>query len=288
MGSRALAAINRFPIGIREVRIGEDRLYPFTLDRYLTALTWKFGLLGRTVRKFIANEVKPGMVAVDVGANIGFQTIGLARLVGPKGKVHAIEPEPRNFQALARTVDCSKFANVHLHSVAAWESEGVISLHLSGFHGGDHRTSRRFAPDKITPLFDGLPRTYKMVGWLFFPPDERRDSIKVAARSLDALLADEPRIDFVKMDVQGAEISVLLGAREMLRRNPQIRILCEFVPEFIRRAGGDPRQLFDCIAETGLSIHWLNSRGKLIPIEPEPALALAERAGSINLYLRGL
>src|SRR5206468_3567375 len=81
-----LAALNRVPIGERAVRVDGERLYAASPDRWLAALAWKTGLLEGAERRMIAREVKPGMVAVDVGANLGVHTLALARAVGPAGR----------------------------------------------------------------------------------------------------------------------------------------------------------------------------------------------------------
>ena len=77
-----LAALNRLPLGERAVRVDGDRLYAASPDRLLAALAWKTGLLERAERRLIAREVKPGMVAVDVGANLGVHTRSEERRVG--------------------------------------------------------------------------------------------------------------------------------------------------------------------------------------------------------------
>ncbi len=113
--ARLLAALNRLPVGERAVRVDGDRLYAASPDRLLAALAWKTGLRERAERRLIAREVKPGMVAVDVGANLGVHTLALARAVGPAGRVLALEPDPANFRLLARAVTEARVAQVTLH-----------------------------------------------------------------------------------------------------------------------------------------------------------------------------
>ena len=181
---RLLAALNRVPIGERAVRVDGERLYAASPDRWLAALAWKTGLLEGAERRMIAREVKPGMVAVDVGANLGVHTLALARAVGPAGRVHALEPDPSNFRLLARAVAEARAAQVTLHRAAAAAQAGEMDLHLSAVNRGDHR---------------------------LHPEAARRTRLRVPAVVLDDLLAGEPHVDFVKIDVQGAEVAVLRG-----------------------------------------------------------------------------
>src|SRR5206468_10419941 len=86
---RLLAALNRLPIGERAVRVDGERLSAASPDRWLAALAWKTGLLEGAERRMIAREVKPGMVAVDIGATwVCTRSRSRARS-GPRG-VHAL------------------------------------------------------------------------------------------------------------------------------------------------------------------------------------------------------
>ena len=83
--------------------------------------------------------VRPGMTVVDIGANIGYFTVHLSRLVGAHGVVHAFEPEPVNFSILTENVNMNGLTNVRLHRAAVGKERGDASLHTSDFNGGMHR-----------------------------------------------------------------------------------------------------------------------------------------------------
>ena len=78
----------------------------------------------------IKNEVKPGFVAIDLGANIGYITLLLSDLVGKNGKVFAIEPEPENFQILKYNLDINKIKNVECLNLAINESDGNVCFYI--------------------------------------------------------------------------------------------------------------------------------------------------------------
>lgn len=257
--ARLASVVNRLPLGERSVRVEAGRLYVETLDRYLAAVLWKLGWLETEERGLIAREVKAGMTVVDVGANIGLHTLGLARCVGPSGRVHALEPEPRNFRLLARAVKAARLDHVRLHAAAAAERDGSLALYLSDANQGDHRA---------------------------YPDVESRHAVTVPAVSLDDVLAEEPKVDFMKIDVQGFELHAMRGMARTLRRSPDIGVLCELCPELLRSAGGRPEELLRLLGEAGLVPHRIRSSGAHAPIEGEEALAIAESWGYVNLYFR--
>ncbi len=189
--------------------------------------------------------VKPGMVVVDVGAHIGLYTLQAARLVGAAGRVHCFEPTPRTFSILKDNVRVNAFAEtgiVVLHQAAVSDRAGTADLHVFSAESG-HNT-----------LFGGQADT----------------RVRVDTVALDEALRDEPRVDVVKIDAEGAEPLILRGMREIIARNPQLRIFIEFAPEHLRRAGFTPEAFLDEIAGFGLSAMVVDDMtGELSPVDTE-------------------
>jgi FkbM family methyltransferase len=253
-----VAAVNRVPIGEHAVRVvGDARVWVASVDRLVAALAWKLGWLEGRERALLERVVGPGMVAVDVGANVGFHTLVLARQVGPGGRVHALEPAPENFRLLARTVAAAGLTQVRLHEAAAVDRAGPVVLHLSPTNRGDHRLATADTP---------------------------RATTTVRGVVLDALLADEPRVDFVKLDVQGAEARVLHGLAGTLAANPGVRVLCELCPALLADAGAGRADVFGPLRAAGLAPHLLGRGGSAEAVDEDTAWALAERAGWVNCY----
>jgi len=248
---RVLAAINRLPIGERAVRCGGDLLYADTLDRYVAAVAWSRGWLAGRERAFVERTLCPGMVAVDVGANVGFHTLLMARCVGPTGRVHAIEPEPRNFKLLTRAVEEAGHRQVRLHQAAAARTAGRVPLYVAADNRGDHRLT---------------------------PAAEPRSQTTVTTVALDDLLAEEARVDLIKIDVQGAEVEVLAGLVRALARRPAPQLLCELSPDLLERAGADADAFFTPLRRAGLAPHRLERDGTPLPISEDEAWRLAESA----------
>ncbi len=141
---------------------------------------------------FCARTLKPGMVAFDVGANLGYYTLLFADRVGINGKVIAIEPNPSTFALLQETVSLNGYdRNTTLVQAAATDrSEGEIELFVPF---GE--------PKNATVATDGGERAAEL-------------RVSVPVVSIDHLSAGQQRVDFLKIDVEGAEQAVLAGMTE--------------------------------------------------------------------------
>lgn len=246
-------------IGIRAVQVGSDRLFVDTVDRYVAAWAWKLGLRDGAAQRLIARAVGRGMVAVDVGANIGCYTLALARRVGLEGHVYALEPEARCFELLSRAVGGGRCVQVEARQVAAAEYSGWTTLYVSDANHGDHRV---------------------------VPAADVRHVATVRAVSLDELLADVPRVDFLKLSMQGAEVTALRGLQRTLAERPPLGILCTVSPALLERTGAGADAFFTPLAAAGYVPHRLRRDGTVEPIHRDVAWSLARAAGRLLLYFR--
>jgi FkbM family methyltransferase len=154
---------------------------------------------------FLDKVLKPGMVFVDVGANDGYYTLFAAGRVGMAGRVVAVEPSTRERVNLKRNIARNGMANIIVVSSALGATYGSADLRLAqGAHSG-HNTLGNFANDGVQA--DRVER--------------------VTVKTLDKVAAELEldRIDFVKIDVEGAEASVVAGARAVLASMRPVMLL---------------------------------------------------------------
>lgn len=181
-------------------------------------------------RNWMRSVVTRGMAVVDLGANIGTSTLFLSDLVGPTGTVYAFEPEPRNYAMLARAVRGRD--NVRLYNAAVGETSGCAHLYLSSDLNVDHHS---------------------------YDDGSGRPSIEIPVYRLDDVLADCPRIDFIKSDIQGFELSAFKGAEGILTDNSDVKLLLEVWPWGLSRAGASAEALLDYLRSLGFAIAAIGS-----------------------------
>ncbi len=158
------------------------------------SLAYALGLYEPEAMQSIRRLVNAGDCCIDVGANLGYYTISLANWVGPSGLVVAFEPFPGNFAILEKNVHLNRLQNVILEPSALSDCKGALQL--------IYAVEEQFS---ATPSVGG----YAVEG--------NRVSIKVPTRRLDDYVAGLGRApDFIKIDVEGAELAVLEGARRTL------------------------------------------------------------------------
>jgi FkbM family methyltransferase len=148
------------------------------------------------IQQAIAANLAPGDAFFDIGANIGFFSLIAARRVGPRGQVYAFEPVPRNAAAVAESARLSGFDTIRVFAEAAGATSGRGQLLLAHHIGGAALASAGAPPD--------------MSGRL-----------EVSIVAIDDAIAQRglrpPSL--VKIDVEGAEIDVLGGMTQTLRRH---------------------------------------------------------------------
>ncbi len=177
--------------------------------------------------------VRPGDTVIDVGANVGVYTLRLAHLVGPSGRVFAVEPEPGNLALLRANVERNGHTNVTVLPVAASDHDGELDLSLSPDNQGDHR---------VIPGAGG------------------RASVRVRAARLDGLLADAGPVSLIKLDVQGAEGLALAGLERTLARSPDAALLFELWPWGLEAAGTPAPRLLSWLSARGYTFEALDER----------------------------
>ncbi|HEV2734156.1 MAG TPA: FkbM family methyltransferase [Longimicrobiaceae bacterium] len=178
--------------------------------------------------------LRPGMTVVDVGANTGLYTVICARLVGPGGRVHSFEPVPGLGGRVRENAELNGLANVEVYGSGLGARAGSFRLHLSG-SGGD--------------------------GWSSLYPSEWTgpEAVEVPVETLDGWMdrRDVERIDLLKVDVEGAELDVLRGARRSLAEGRIGAVVVEFNRDTQEAGGFSAEEMERTLAEAGFRWHVL-------------------------------
>jgi FkbM family methyltransferase len=185
--------------------------------------------------------VRQGDLAVDVGANLGWFSLVLA---AAGAEVWAIEPMPAILPALKRNLALNPSLGIELHEVALGAEEGELDLHV----------------------FAGLPHGHASASTL-----GRSDftAHRVRVTTLDRLLAGAPPPALVKLDVEGSERDVLLGARQTLAAEEAPAWVIEVNYETASAFGYRPTDLLELAGEHNDYTVYRIERQELCP-EPEP------------------
>jgi FkbM family methyltransferase len=197
-----------------------------------------FGVLEPLETEIFKKEIKKGDVVLDIGANIGYYTLIAARLVGEKGKVFAFEPHPQNFALLKKNIKLNGYKNVTLVEKAVSNKNKKLKLYLSGYDCGAH----------------SLYNSHK--GQHF---------VEVESIRLDDYFSKlGKKIDFVKIDVEGAEYEALQGMSKIIKRNKDIKIVTEFYPALFKKSGIAPEEFLEFLTREGFNLYNINELEKKI------------------------
>jgi FkbM family methyltransferase len=175
------------------------------------------------VTRLLQRRLYAGGVMVDVGANWGYFTLVAAAAVGRSGRVLALEPDPRQFERLSENIRLNAFAHVTATPAAAAACAG--SAVLAGYHDdARNRGVSRIDGHAAGPRFE------------------------VACTTIDDVTATSPRVDVLKIDVEGGEFDVLRGMTTGLASERYRAIVLELHPELLQRRG---QSADDCVRLLG-------------------------------------
>ena len=196
-------------------------------EDFATVLHLSDGVSGHEwgTTEVIRQLVRRGDTVIDLGAHIGLHTIPLGHAVGPEGRVIAVEPVARTAECLRRSLLSNGLLNrCNIVIGAAGDINGTSAFYLGG---------------------------NSMLGSLYPVVDDQKLT-EVRELKLDDDVGDEVRIDFVKMDVEGAELKALSGMRRMIARNPDLTLIAEYGAIHLERVGINPVDWFAAFADAGL------------------------------------
>ncbi len=184
---------------------------------------------------FIGSILQPGDTFIDIGAHVGYFSMLAAQLVGPTGAVFSFEPEPRNFSHFLEHIEANGVSNVRPMHMAVGASPSVADFFVNADNDGGHA------------LWE--------VGRHPFNERSRETPTtrKVFVTSLDTIFhgRDMRTLKAIKIDAEGAEFAILVGARELLRRSRVPFIIAEINRFGLQSMGASERHVRSVMEELG-------------------------------------
>ncbi len=188
---------------------------------------------------FFLRWFESDMTFVDIGANVGLYTgLALSRCSG-RANILSIEPHSESAKYLNQTIrsnrSAERHANITIRNIAASDSKGSAVLYKNSQNIGDNR----IYPD---PLCD--------------------ECESIDADTLDNICeqAGFESVNYIKVDVQGAEFKVFSGASRILSRSPDCIIMTEFWPYGLTQCGSSPEQYLAMLQELGFTLYELSGK----------------------------
>jgi len=181
--------------------------------------------------KLLAKLLQPGMTFLDIGAHVGQYTLIASKIVGPTGQVCSFEAEPNNFACLQRNIATNNLANVKTFNVAIADTEGELTLHL-----GD---PSNLGTNSLAP-----------------PHNASGNEITVKSITLD-IWKESNRIDcidFIKVDIEGAEYRMLLGSKNLLNHSKSPFFIMELNRSQLTAQGAGPAELISLLRSNNYDI----------------------------------
>jgi FkbM family methyltransferase len=201
------------------------------------------------IQRVMDAVVRPGDRVVDVGANIGYNTLYAARRTGPRGRVYAVEPAQDNLAVLYANVLANGLTNVTVLPFAAGRGHEVRDFFLRG----EVSAVNSFFADNFYAAVTA--------------------AVQVPVAPLDDLIVGEVKL--VKIDVEGAELEVLHGMARLLRARP-LRLIVEWHPVLQAAAGFAHDELPRRLLAGGFALHAV-THTRVLPLVAEDVELLVQR-----------
>jgi FkbM family methyltransferase len=211
---------------------------------------------------FLEKLIRPGFVCLDIGANLGYYSVALSRLAGEDGRVLAVEPIPLFQRIWRENVRMSRRANLTLLPFALGAEEGG--------------TVQMGTPTRQGRLHHGMTKITASGA----PSEQFAKTYQVPIRQPDRLLADVPRLDFIKCDVEGYEHVVFANMVQTLRR-------CRPLIQTELNGTANRRAVAELLFGLGYEARVLDAAGTaLVPCAPEQLLSPTAPAATGDYYFQ--
>jgi FkbM family methyltransferase len=218
------------------------------LDEHMQSQIFWYGYYSRDIVLLLNRILRPGMVVIDVGANIGEISLAAARRVGRTGRVYSFEPMASLYARLEEHTRVNGLRQITLVQKGLSDKQGTATL---------FRASELFEDGTS---HDGLGTLY--------PTSKRATAVsEIEVTTLDQFSIDAgvDRLDLIKIDVEGAELAVLKGGVKTMR-DLQPSIILELQSDTSENAGYSPREILTLLESLGYSFHIIGRQAKMLPL----------------------
>ncbi len=218
----------------------DGRSYYFNPDRsagWLYSVPYT-GTFETKETDYIKQLIKRDWVCLDIGACFGWYTVLFSQLAGNNGSIHAFEPIPDNRECLDANLSLNGCTNVVVNNYALGEESSITQIYI--------------------PL-DGVSGSLRAHATV-----SKCKVLDVKVSTLDQYVSNNGigRIDFIKADIEGAELLMLKGAKETLKRYHPILML-EIQSHSTKLFGYKPEDVFDFLHEIGYAGFYVTQQGNL-------------------------
>lgn len=199
-----------------------------------------FGVWEPQLTAYIKERLSPGDTFIDIGANVGYYTLLAASIVGKRGRVCAIEASPSIYSTLEKNIALNGYTNVAAFNEAAADKEGILEI----FRAPDNNIGAT-----TTVAAQALQQGHVL-------------EAQVRARTLDAIVGRETlaAARLIKMDVEGAEMSVIRGIRDLFPLfSDRAEWVFEVTPKFLAMQGNVVSELLDCFMRAGYKLYQISN-----------------------------
>ncbi len=211
--------------GAVKVGVKDGRRLWANFDTGMTDSVFFLGEYEKSITRIATALIKEGDVCIDVGANFGWYTTLMSRLAGHAGCVHSFEPVPGSFFELKRNCELLEdHPKVFINNLALGDKQGIVSINVFENEPTGHASLASYNTDGSTAF------ECKMI-------------------TLDSYLEEQgiENVDFVKIDVEGAELMFLKGSGNLFQQAVPPVILMEMALAQTTRFGHTPNELVEFI-----------------------------------------
>lgn len=195
----------------------------------------------QNVVRALQRFVRPGDIVLDLGANVGFFTILLAKCVGSGGHVFAFEPFPANRRRLEENIRLNNLTNVTVEAFAITDHSGTLEVRHPDADG--------------TINFSLASPGHSLLTVSTITLDEY-----ITLRRLD-------RVDLIKIDIEGAEVMALRGAKKLLGSSRAPVLCCEVHPLWLPAFDSSVEEFHQVAGELGYELSRIDRLGRLSKID---------------------